>query len=205
MKSIHIFIFLFALLLSSSVCMGQYVQPERNDTVKLFAKTPFDVVQAKNALEKGTGAIKGVAYIRRLPDGKLALVGNRINASKITIILFPVTPYLLEYLEVIKKENPKKLKFAYIDSRAWSFRLEAITNSVGEFTFPNMKPGKYYLEGILPFSASGTYDVHTGSGYGNYGGKVDYYQTKGYTNTRYHKFSQFVEIKNDGETLEIKL
>jgi hypothetical protein len=205
MKSIRVFILLLSFVLSASVSRSQYVQPERNDTVKLFAKTPFDVVQAKTALAKGTGTIKGVAFIRRKPNGTIALAGYRINASKITILLFPVTPYLLEYLDVKKKERPEKLKFAYIDPKAWSYRLEAITNNDGEFTFPEMKPGKYYLEGVLPYSASGSYDVYTGSGYGNYGGRVDYYESKGYTNTKYHKFNQFVEIKTEGEVLEIKL
>ena len=120
-------------------------------------------------------------------------------------MIFPVTPYLEEYLDVKKKENPRKLKFAYVDPVAWNTRLEAITNSDGEFTIPNLKPGKYYLEAILPWSHSGSYDQYTGSGYNNYGGRTDYYDRKSYFVNHYEKLTKFVEIQKDNEIVKIKL
>lgn len=184
---------------------AQYVEKERDDTIRMYAKTPFDSLEAKKALARGTGAIKGVAFTKpKTSFGYKAPLAQRIYANKITVILFPVTDYLLDYLKVKKKENPKKLKFAYIDPKAWYYRLEAITNSTGEFTFPEMKPGKYYLEAILPWSSSGYYDKYTGSGYNGYG-TTNYYSRQYYSIGHYDKLTEFVEIKENGEVLHIKL
>ena len=194
------------LALSGIRANAQYVEKERDDTIRLFATTPFDSVAAGQALSKGEGSIKGVAFTKpKTPFGYKAPLAKRIYANRITVLLFPVTPYLLDYLEVKKKENPKKLKFAYIDPVAWRYRLEAITNSVGEFTFPDMKPGKYYLEAILPWSTTGYYDQYTGSGYNNYGGATNYYARQYYNIGHYDKLYDFVEIQNNGEVVHIKL
>ena len=188
-----------------SFAKSQYVQPERDDTVRVYAKTPFDTAAAKIALARGTGTIKGVAFTKpKTGFSYKAPFANKIYANKITVLLFPVTPYLLEYLEVKKKENPKKLKFAYIDPYALRYHLEAVTNSTGEFTFPEMKPGKYYLEAILPWKQSGTYNQYTGSGYDGYG-RIDYYTPQNYSVAHYDKLTKFVDVEKDGEVVEIKL
>lgn len=185
---------------------AQYVEKERDDTIRLYATTPFDSAAARSALAKGNSSIKGVAFTKpRTPYGFKAPLAPRIYANRITVLLFPVTPYLLDYLEVKKKENPKRLKFAYIDPVAWRFRYEAITNSTGEFTFPNLKPGKYYLEALLPWSATGYSDQYTGSGYDSYGGTTNYYQRQYYNIGHYDKLYEFVEIASDEEVVKIKL
>ena len=200
----HIY-FLFVFVSAFSIAKAQYVQPERDDTVRLYAKTPFDTTVAKMALARGTGTIKGVAFTKpKTGFGYKAPFANKIYANKITVLLFPVTPYLLEYLDVKKKENPKKLKFAYIDPYALRYRLEAITNSSGEFTFPEMKPGNYYLEAILPWEQSGSYNKYTGSGYDGYG-RVDYYTPQNYSVAHYDKLTKFVNVEKDGEVVEVKL
>ncbi|RXK81494.1 hypothetical protein ESB13_21260 [Filimonas effusa] len=183
---------------------AQYVQPERDDTVRLMAKTPFDTSYARAALAKGTGTIKGVAF-QRTKNGYGMKVGKPIYARNSKILLFPVTPYFLEFLELKKKENPKKLKFAYLSKEAWFFRLEAISNSAGEFTFPDMKPGKYYLECVLNWSTTGSYNRYTGTGYNNYGGSTNYYTREYYTRSHSDLLSKFVEITEEGQVLEIKL
>lgn len=194
---------LLLMLLLCGIGKAQYVQPERDDTVRLYAKTPFDTTAARNALAIGTGTIKGVAFTR--PEKKFyGKTGKKILANKIKVILFPVTPYLLEYLDVKKKENPKKLKFAYIHPDAWRFRLEAVTNSDGEFTFPKMKPGKYYLQGVLNWYSSGYYNRYSGSAYNGYG-TTNYYTREQYTTDHADLLEKFVEIEKEGEVLEIKL
>jgi hypothetical protein len=184
---------------------AQYVEKERDDTIRLYATTPFDSTAARVALARGGSSIKGVAFTKpRTQFGYKAPLAPRIYANKIKVLLFPVTPYLMDYLEIKKKENPKKLKFAYIDPAAWRFRYEAITNSVGEFTFPYLKPGKYYLEAILPWSSSAYYDKYTGSGSDGWG-TTNYYQREYYNVGHYDKLWDFVEIKSDGEIVTIKL
>lgn len=186
----------------------QYVQKERDDTIRLMAKSPFDSVQAKNALARGTAVIKGVAFTRResatIGFGVKDPLGKRIYANKIKVILFPVTPYLLEYIQLKKKENPKKLKYAFMANDVWHYRLEAITNSDGEFTFPDMKPGKYYIQGVLNWSSSAYSDDYTGSGYNGYG-TTNYYQRNYYRVGHSDFLDKFIEVTGDNEVLKVKL
>lgn len=210
MKISHLLSILIILVIATTSVNAQYVQPERDDTIRLFAKTPFDSVAARSALAKGKSTIKGVAFTR--PAGYLGenigfgvRAGKKILANKITIILFPLTPYLTDYLNVKKKENPKKLKFAYIDPVVWRYRLTAITNSDGEFTFPEMKPGKYYLEAILPWNEKRSFDAYKGSSYNDYDGDTDHYQRVYYNQSYYDKLTKFVEVKSDGEVVDVKL
>ncbi|MET4080321.1 hypothetical protein ABIB40_000261 [Pedobacter sp. UYP30] len=183
----------------------RYVQPERNDTTYLMPKRPFDVNLAKSELGKGTATIKGVAFIRPKNHMSFNLPGKKLYANKILIKLFPVNSYFNEFLDLKKKENPKKLKFAFMSPKAFKYRLEAVTNSSGEFTFPNMKPGKYYIEGIINWTRSGTYQQYTGSGYDNYGDRADYYQNQNYTNYNQDLIKEIVEVNEAGEVVHVKL
>jgi hypothetical protein len=199
------FVALVALVCISLSSKAQYVQPERDDTVRLMPKAPFDTLEVRKTLAKGTSTIKGVAFIRPVSQGFGIKTGKKIFAYKTRVLLFPVTPYLLEYLDLKKKANPKKLKFAYLSHQAWYYHLEAITNSTGEFTFPDMKPGKYYVEAVLNWQQSGTYNQYNGSGYNNYGGQTDYYSRQNYVNNYADLLYKFVEVEKDGETVEVKL
>jgi hypothetical protein len=168
-------------------------------------KVAFDTLAARKSLARGKATIKGVAFTR--PNNNVGFnirTGKKLFANKAKVILFPVTPYLEEFLDLKKKENPRKLKFAYLSQEAWYFRLEAITNSDGEFTFPEMKPGKYYLEVLLNWTSSGYYDKYTGSAYNGYG-TTNYYSKEYYQNGHADLLKEFIEIKEDGEILEVKL
>lgn len=197
---------IFTMALGSQYAHAQYVQPERDDTIRLMAKVPFDTMQAKKALSLGKSTIKGVAFTR--PESQSLgfgiKAGKKIYANKIKVVLFPVTPYLLEFLDLKKKENLKKLKFAYLSNEAYRFRLEAITNSDGEFTFPEMKPGKYYLEGVLKWSQDGYYNRYNGSAYNGYG-TTNYYSREYYNVGHADLLTKIVEITEEGQILEVKL
>lgn len=198
----------FALLCSvfCNTIQAQYVEKERDDTVRLFPKTPYDSLAAIDQLARGTATIKGVAFTKpKTGLGYKAPLAARIYANKIKILIFPLTPYLEEYLELKKKENYKKLRFAYLSPAAWYYHYEAITNSDGEFTIPNLKPGKYYLEGVLNWNSSGSYDQYTGSGYNGYGGGTDYYERKYYTVGHADLLQKIVEITAESEVLKVKL
>ncbi|GAA0526618.1 carboxypeptidase-like regulatory domain-containing protein [Chitinophaga japonensis] len=202
----RIFPALAFLLLCSFNASAQYVEPERDDTIRLMPKTPFDTISAKQALMKGKATIKGVAFTKpKTAFGYKAPLEKRIYANKIKVILFPYSPYWEEYLGLKKKVNPKKLKFAFIHPDAWKYRLEAITNSDGEFTFPNMKPGKYYIEGVLNWSSGAYYDQYTGSGYGSYGNTTNYYERKYYNVGHADLLQKIVEVTAEDEVVKIKL
>jgi hypothetical protein len=203
MKLIKPAVFILLFLSASLLGRSQYVEKERDDTIRLMAKTPFDTVAARNALGYGSSAIKGVAFTKQKNAWGMR-VGARIYANRIKVLLFPETPYLLEYLELKKKENYKKLKIAYLSKEAWYYHYEAITNSVGEFTFPNLKPGRYYLEGVLDWNLSGSYDAYSGSSYNGYG-TTNYYDRRYYNVAHSDLLQETVEIKNENEVIHMKL
>ena len=193
---------LFSSCIASTV-FAQYKTAERNDTVYLFPKTPFDLAATKQALEKGTCTIKGVAFTK--PQTSFGFkAGKKILGDKITIYLFPLTPYFEEHLAQKKQKNPRKLKFAFVFPECASLKLTSITNSSGEFAFPDMKPGRYYIEGLLPWSETGVTSEKTGYIDDAYGG-ADVYTKRQYRNDYEDYIHTVVELKKEGEVVNIKL
>ena len=191
---------LFVLLIAGLGARAQYVEKERDDTIRMYCQTRFDTLQARKALARGTGTIKGVAFTKQ--RGAYGI--KPIYANKMKIILFPMTPYLEEYIHLKKKENPKKLKYVYMDPNAWKFRLEAITNSNGEFTFPEMKPGRYYIQGVINWTTNEYYDQYTGYGSNGYN-TTNYYERKYYDLNHAEFLEDYVEVKEENEVVKIKL
>lgn len=199
---------LFCVVSAAAVAFAQYKEPEKKDKTEIFRpEIPFDSLLAKKMLAKGTAVIKGVAYTKQKhPLGYSVPFSPRILANKITVILLPVTPYFEEWYRLRKdKENIKRKRFVYLSDQAYRYRLEAVTNSDGEFTFPDMKPGKYFLQGMLDYTLKGKYNAYTGSGYNDYGGRTDYYQQKEYYKNIQDRIETFVEVKENGEMVKVKL
>lgn len=199
-------LFFLAFLTAFAInCFGQYVQPERDDTIRLTPKITFDIALARNALSKGTSTIKGVAFTRPRDDrGRKLPFGDKIYANRERIYLYPVTPYLLEYLELRKKEDARKLRFVYTDQNFSKYLFTSITNSDGEFSFPGLKPGKYYIESYLGWNQQGTYDEKVGYVSGS-NSSADVYQTKRYSRLYEDLIYKFVEVTAGGEVIDIKL
>jgi hypothetical protein len=203
---------LLAFALSCYSVSAQYVEPERAEKRKAneivtFPTTKFNAEETKNALTEGTGKITGVAFTKPKSTYGANNPPRKILASKVTIQLFPVTPYFQEYYKLWKdksKHNPKANKYVYMDEKAIRLRLEAITNSTGEFTFPNMKPGKYYLWTTVDYGLEFNSKEYAGSGYGAYG-TTDYYKQNTYTKGYTDLLEAFVEIKANGETVTVNL
>jgi len=197
MKSlIKIYLLFFVIFFTIVKVRAQDSRTSTNDTIKLKSTVPFDLDAAKLALGEGKSTIKGRISMTLPPaDGAKTFYG-----SNLTVYLMPVTPYLLDFLELRKEEDPKRLKFAYLSPQAWKYRLEAVSNGQGEFAFYHMKPGKYYLEVYFPWQYSGYDNQYVGSE-----GNTDYYQ-KQYFSTNYDQMlSKIVEIKKDGVTEKAKL
>lgn len=91
-----------------------------------------------------------------------------------------------------------------MDKDAYRYCLEAVTNSDSEFTFPDMKPGKYYLYRSLDYTLNYNYNNYTGSGYNGYG-RTDYYTPSSYSKDFNEFLETFVEARKDGEVVKIKL
>jgi hypothetical protein len=203
----------FYLLMINAVFLGtinaQYKQEEyqKYPLQKIFPERQFDSIAAKNALAEGTATVKGVAFTKPKNNlGFKAPLGDRIYANHITVELFPYTPYFEEWYGLKeKKENVKKNKIVYMDSIAYRYRLYCETNSTGEFAFPKMKPGKYIIMGTLPWTSTGSYNKYTGSGYGSYGGQVDYYERQHYTISHSDFLMQIIEVEPGREMVKVKL
>jgi hypothetical protein len=187
-------------------CLGQnlqaqYVEKEEEEKITtLYPEAVFDSIQAKKALALGKGKITGVAFTKTAP------LAPRIYADNMKIMLFPVTPYFEAWYKLRNsKENLRKRRYVYMSDAAFRYRLEAISNSVGKFTFPDMKPGKYFLTGNMSWSSTGSYNEHTGTSYGSYGTQADHYEKRYYTQNHEERLEKFVEVKTDGEIVEVKL
>lgn len=201
-----------SLLLTVSIISGvvyqslaQYKEPEEKDKKEIFyPEVVFDSLQAKKMLAKGTATIKGVAFTKAKNNMGFR-AGARILANQIKVVLLPVTPYFEAWYQLRKdKENLRKRRYVYLSTAAYRYRLEAVTNSDGKFTFPEMKPGKYFLQGFLDWTYSGYYNEYTGTGYNGYG-QTDYYQQKKYSVDHQDRIEEFVEVKENGEVVKVRL
>ncbi len=203
------FLVLFFTIGFSMTGFSQYKQKEyeKYPEVRIFPQTPFDSLAAKSALAEGTTTLTGVAFTKpKNGFGFKAPLANRIYANHIEVILFPSTPYFVEWMDLKKhKENLKKNKIVYVDSVAYRYRLTCETNGVGEFTFPKMKPGKYILLGTLPWTNYGSYNKYEGSGYNNYGGQTDYYSRQNYSVSHSDFLMQEIEIEPGKSEVKVKL
>lgn len=127
-------------------------------------KIEFDIKLATEMLNSGNAEISGTAYY----EGKSPVglkIGDKWFAKPGTIIyLYPLTPYLKEYLS-LKSKNKEGKRLATISSLANSYRIEAkVFNNQGAFIFPDLSAGSYYLEteikeDLLIFEASGIVDI----------------------------------------------
>jgi hypothetical protein len=153
------FIIILLMTLSSHICYSQkkveIMQP----------KVEFDIKQATELLNTGTAEIRGTAYY----EGKAPITGIKIGdkwyaRAGSVVFLYPLTAYVEEYLE-LKKKNKQGKRIATVSPLANSYRIEAkVYNDKGEFVFPGLKAGKYYLEteineNLLVFEASGIVEI----------------------------------------------
>lgn len=195
---------------------AQYVEPEKAEKeaqklkatqVITYPTLKFDSLEVKKALALGKGKITGVAFTR-VKNGYGMKTGQKVLANKIKIQVYAVTPYFQEFYDLWKdksKNNPKKNRYVYMDKNAYKYRLEAVSNSSGEFTFPDMKPGRYYLWATLDYYRTYNYEKYTGSGYSTSGNRVDYYSPSAYNKNFSDFLELFVDVKTDGEVVVVKL
>ena len=171
----------------------------------------FDKKLARDMLGFGNSTIEGVASTKQKNNwGIKPLLGQKHYAPKGTVVmLFPVTPYFDEFYSMRKKYENKKTT-VYMSEEAFKYRVEALTDDHGRFKFEKLKPGKYYLETIVNFTATASYQKQTGTsdaynGYGAYLYSTPIYSTFFYGYDAANRESKFVEIKQDGELKEINL
>jgi hypothetical protein len=188
--------------------VGLWAQPQPE---YVFPKTNFDAEAARLALEPGTATLRGVASTKANKIGASLL--KRLTHSYparrgTTITLFPCTPYFEEWYELRQKFGKGK-RLAVMSPLAYSHRLVAkVTDDEGTFTFPNLKPGRYYLEAVIAFTQQHSQKVQTGveisSGYGNI--NINPVYTRYYYDQADRGYVQeFVDVAPGASVVEVKL
>lgn len=163
----------------------------------LYPTQTFDSLLAKKMLSPGNAIIKGVIYKK---TNKMALVGGKTYGQNVTIELFPVTPYLLEWHD-LKEKKEDRLTKVYASEEAYRYRRSVISDGYGRFSFDNIRPGKYYLQASLTTTKSYLRDVEVGSN--SYGTK--YFQKERFSSSKKHFLEKFVEVTSEREIVEVIL
>ena len=192
----------FVLLLTS---ISTYAQ-----TKTIMPESAFDKGLALTMLKEGTATINGVASTKQKNTYGLNAAANATHFAPrgSVVTLFPMTPYFKEFLKLRKKNKKQSV---YLSEEALKYRLEAKTDEFGYFQFTKMKPGKYYIECIVSFAATGANVVQTGTStlYNTNNGQAlsssPVYEKFFYNYDFANRESQIVELTKDGEILNIKL
>lgn len=165
----------------------------------------FNKVKTYTMLEEGTNSIQGRVSLK-----KRGWVNYPDFQDK--VLLYPVTPHLLEFIELKKKYNSKK-KQAAMTKEAAMARIETKTiDSKGNFVFNNLKPGKYYIVTWVIWEKVRGYQVQSGSVVANYN-MLGQQMGGGYvpTETRYdataheREIGEFIEITGNGEVITVNI
>ncbi len=204
MKNLFIIAFLSALSISIQAQTVYYPQ--------VF----FDKKLAQEMIGYGNSTITGVASTREKQNipftlglGKMKTGKKHVAKQGTVVMLIPVTPYFEEFYKMRKKYENSKTS-VYMSEEAFKYRIDTTTDEFGRFKFEKLKPGKYYIETILGFTATASYQKQTGrsdayNAYGGYLYSTPIYSTFFYDYAASNRESKFVEIKQDGQVLEIDL
>ncbi|WP_338376685.1 toxin-antitoxin system YwqK family antitoxin [uncultured Flavobacterium sp.] len=172
-----------------------------------FPQVFFDKKDASKKLEIGTSTIKGVAFTRQDRGNMYA---KKQLANKTLVFLFPMTDYLEEWLKLYKSKGEMPNTNIVMSEESFKYHLEVLTDEYGNFTFPKMKPGKYYIMCDIDFVGTGSYSVETGrtnyyNGYGYYMGSTPIYQSYFYNFDARNRESREINIEQNGQLIETKL
>lgn len=200
------------ILIISFLCAGEAFSQKDSYFPQVF----FDKKQAEAQLGAGKSTIEGVAFTREKRTIPFTMGAVKVKTGKkhmarpnTVVMLFPVIEYFTEFYN-LRKKLESKTKQVLMSNEAFAVRREAYTDDYGRFRFENLKVGKYYLETIVDFTAVGSYKQQTGTStaYNVYGTPLystPIYETFFYDYEAAHRESKFVEVKKDGQVIEIKL
>lgn len=172
-----------------------------------FPQVFFDKNDAAKRLKLGTSTIKGVAFTRQDRGNVYA---KKQLANKTLVFLFPITDYMEEWLKLYKSKGEMPNTNIVMSEESFKYHLEVMTDEFGNFTFPKMKPSKYYIMCDIDFVGTGSYSVETGrtnyyNGYGYYMGSTPIYQNYFYNYDARNRESKEIEIEENGQLIEVKL
>ena len=167
--------------------------------------TPFNKEEGYKMLEEGTNSIRGSVSLKKRGWINYPDYSDRV-------MLYPVTPYLLEYIELKKKYNSKK-KQAAMTKEAAVNRIETkVLDDKGSFVFSDIKPGRYYIVSWVTYEKVRSSQVQSGPVIANYN-MLGQQMGMGYvpTETRYdatafeREIGEFVNVAGNGQVITITI
>lgn len=191
-------VFYFLLIFSTTSLSAQYGKFPKMYYPQVF----FNKMDAEKALEAGSSSIRGVASSADNMTGQ-----SHFAKEGTLVILLPYTEYLNEWLNLSKKHKNNS-NTVFMMPEVFDVRRETTTDDYGNFTFNNLKPGKYYVESIIDFYATALGRQQSGtiysSGYG-YAYSTPVYEYYNYKYNTQKKAYKILDIKNDGTISDVKL
>jgi hypothetical protein len=174
--------------------------------VFVLPTTSFNKQETQAMLDSGTSTIKGVV-------GKKAKNPDNTFLG-IVVELFPCTPYFDEWYSLRKKDKKGK-RVAVMSDEAYSYRILAkASDEDGSFEYKNLKPGRYYLQTTIRQGKSKDMLLEVGTqrvtSYNIFGQALSTSNTPIYEPYKLQyidtdRLSEFVEVKSDGQVVNIKL
>ena len=183
----------------------------------------FDPQAAQRAMQPGTGRVRGVLFHQlndqcRRTRGLLA-IRKRANAG-IELSLFPATPHLVEYVDLLEahryKAAPKnrfarrpgdKREVLFYDARMLDYGLSAKTDEFGRYEFANLRPGRYWMNADASLRCYYNEQVPVGSSEVQDNPYAPTHVEHYVTEQRYWdqplSYRLFVDIRADGEVVEL--
>lgn len=207
-------IYILSTLLLMQISFESYSQKKE----VMPSKNEFNIDVARQMLEEGGITIEGTASAKEFTDNNRfnQALGVKIFSKKhhakpgTKVLLFPMTPYFEEYLELRKKYLKSNEHVAVLSEDAFKHRIETSVGENGKFKFEKIKPGVYYIETVVNYTGSDVYDVAVGqtdyyNGLGhykgsktNYKGEIQYYQNADLE-------SKIINLKEGIKTFKVKL
>ncbi|NML40677.1 hypothetical protein HHL17_26000 [Chitinophaga sp. G-6-1-13] len=163
----------------------------------IYPTAAFNEAEVASQMEDGKATIQGLAKLKKKGRTYYPWQGDRIQ-------LYPVTPYLTEFLELQKKYRKGK-KVATMSNTVFSYHIEGrVIDENGHFEFRDLKPGKYYIVTWIDYEKSYEYKVQTGreTAYNGYGDVVYSVPTYTWYTHKYaveQEVSGIVDVTSDGK------
>ncbi len=197
---------LYAIIFFSFFVFGT-VQAQKQKQGKVFTpETAFDSKVAADALEKGNATIEGVVFVKRNDMSPVAR-GSKAYGEGVEVVLFPVTDYFKDWYKLRKKKETK-INRVYMSEEAVKYSIATKTDSEGNFKFTNLKPGEYFLQTFVGYYTAKSVNHYQGSDWYTSGGTryiTNYYERENYLISNGERIEEFVTVKGENQTVNIKL
>jgi len=174
---------------------------------------PFDEAEASAALLQGNAQVAGALYYALTASGDDdVMFSPRYHkaVANTTVALFPMYSHMRRYAEMMADyedqitgvfSGSRQHKIIGPDPRVVEYSFEAKTDEFGNFSFHDIKPGKYVLH-VPPVTANGTYTANAVIGHT---GNLEHTAPRQFAYRTPLYLEQVVEIKEGNNEIEARM